>query len=307
MGSGKVGKTTLISCLLNGGSSKKYVAYRHRNFAVEFVESGLDDPDISRLDALIVVFDLTNSHSFQDCIQVLDNFTRPFVLVGNKTDSEHKRQVSSLMATRRAIQSKCVYTECSARYNERVDPCLFLLLDLIIDAKKVSCWKPWPPGPAGLRRLHIISWLVTMATMLQGIGMLMYGVYFIIHMDDKTTDWLGVSLIWSGILTFVVSFLGFYGTKAKIKEYLKVVKLTQYSVLSLLEAISKAVILVIYSVSSVAHPEMYHTINEGKGFRSMMCACLFLELLACVVTLMYRLAFTNLVHQASYTNLVYRF
>lgn len=307
VGSAGVGKSTLVEGYLSSSSLVKHVAYRRRSFALKFVESELDDLHIQQLDAVMVVFDLTDEHSFEECMQVLDNFTQPFVLVGNKADEESSRQVSSLVATRRAVQSKCVYTECSARYSDHIDSCLFLLLDLLIDAKQVgTCWEWWPPGPRGREVLQGVTCILAIATMLQGLGMCMYGGYFIVHMDDKSTDWLGDAFIWSGTLTFIMSFLGFYGSKEAIKEYLKVVISTQYAVLSLLEALSKVMILVIFAFSSLAHPHMYETIERGRGFRSMLGACMALELVASAVAVLYMKAFTQAINQASYSTLVTR-
>lgn len=307
VGSAGVGKSTLIESFLSGSRLKKHVAYRRRSFALEFVESELDNLHTEQLDALMVLFDLTNKCSFEDCIQVLDNFTKPFVLVGNKADEENSRQVSPLTATRRAVQSKCVYTECSARYSDHTDSCLFLLLDLLIDAKQASnCWEWWPPGPSGRKVLQGMTCVLAIATMLQGLGMCMYGGYIIIHMDDPSTDWVGDTLMWSGTLTFVMSFLGFYGSKKAIKEYLKVVTFTQYAVLSLLEALSKGIILVIFAFSIVVHPHMYKEIERGRGFRSMLAACMALELIASGVTTLYMKTVMRTLYQASYSTLVTR-
>lgn len=305
VGSSQVGKSTLINGFLRDSSLKKHISYRHHSFALEFVESGLEILQIERLDALIVLFDLTDEYSFEECIQVLDNFTKPFVLVGNKADEENLRKVESLKATRRAVQSKCVYMECSARYGDHTDSCLFLLLDLLIGAKHgEKCGVIWPPSPKGRRILQGITRVLAVATMLQGLGMCLYGGYFITHMDDESTDWLGDMLLWSGTLTFVMSFLGFYGSKEAIKEYLKVVKFTQYAVLSLLEALSKVMILVIFASSSLVHPQMYKTIEQGRGFRSMMASCMALELVASCVSVLYMKAITQALIQVSYSTLV---
>lgn len=301
VGSGKVGKTSLMKSYLSGDTAKKWVTYRKRRFELEFEERKLEEEQGKQVDAFIVLFDLTNPASFHTCTPFLDRLSIPFILMGNKVDKVKSTHVSSLV---QVPPRKFVYTECSAKYSEHTDASLFLLLDLIIDYQRpATCYSLYCPNT--LTVLYLVSFLVTILTMLQGLCMCVYGIYFLTHTDHRSTDWMGVSLIWSGILTFTISFLGFYGTKEAIKEYLKVVRSTQYFVISFLEALYKAVLLVVYSVCSKIHSEMYENISRDKGFPEMMGSCLVLELTACLVTALYRQNIKKLVDQMSYSTLYY--
>lgn len=63
-------------------------------------------------------------------------------------------------------------------------------------------------------------------------------------------------------------------------------------------------ILVVFASSSLVHPHMYKTIEQGKGFRSMMASCMALELVASCVAVLYMKAVTQALIQVSYSTLV---
>ncbi|XP_055046664.1 ras-related and estrogen-regulated growth inhibitor isoform X3 [Misgurnus anguillicaudatus] len=72
-------------------------------------------------DGLILVYDITDRGSFEDVVPLkglLDEVKKPkhvpLVLLGNKADLEHARQVSTEEGERLAADMACAFYECSA-------------------------------------------------------------------------------------------------------------------------------------------------------------------------------------------------
>lgn len=76
-------------------------------------------------DGFVLVYDITNRRSFQEVAplrNLLEEVKRPqnvpLVLVGNKSDLEHARQVATEEGERLAAEMACAFYECSACASE---------------------------------------------------------------------------------------------------------------------------------------------------------------------------------------------
>ena len=87
------------------------------------------------VDGIVIVFDLTNRHSFDNLDTWLKNVSEnaspsiPVVLVGNKADFEYKREVSNEEAFEFAQKWILRYFECSAKDGTNVSCFMEEILD----------------------------------------------------------------------------------------------------------------------------------------------------------------------------------
>ncbi|XP_056407521.1 ras-related and estrogen-regulated growth inhibitor [Hyla sarda] len=107
--------------------------YRHQTtiddeaVAMELLDTaGQEDPlqregHIRWGEGFIIVYDITDRGSFQDVMtfkNLLDEVKKPknvtFILVGNKADLSHSRQVSTEEGEKLASELACAFYECSA-------------------------------------------------------------------------------------------------------------------------------------------------------------------------------------------------
>lgn len=95
-------------------------------------------------EGFLCIFSITEAESFQATSEFREQILRvkgdeniPFLLVGNKTDLEDKRQVSVQEAQRRAEQWKVPYIETSAKTRVNVDKVFFDLTREICSRKVV--------------------------------------------------------------------------------------------------------------------------------------------------------------------------
>lgn len=95
-------------------------------------------------EGFLCIFSITEAESFQATSEFREQILRvkgdeniPFLLVGNKTDLEDKRQVSVQEAQRRAEQWKVPYVETSAKTRANVDKIFFDLTREICSRKVV--------------------------------------------------------------------------------------------------------------------------------------------------------------------------
>lgn len=84
------------------------------------------------MDAVILVFDITNSESFEFLTLIMDEVkqyasegrpNKTFLLLGNKLDEENKRQVSKEDAMKFGQEHNCAYHEISAKDGTNILEC----------------------------------------------------------------------------------------------------------------------------------------------------------------------------------------
>jgi len=138
LGNGATGKTSLCKSLESGIIPGEYEVTVGVNISSKTIGvsgkpvtlilwdlAGQDRFDCVRNDfysgtsAGVIVFDITNRGSFYDIATWIREFRReagstPFVLIGNKTDNEGSREVSTEEAKNLAAQFNSVYIETSA-------------------------------------------------------------------------------------------------------------------------------------------------------------------------------------------------
>jgi hypothetical protein len=93
-----------------------------------------------------------------------------------------------------------------------------------------------------LRALRLAIVALSIVTMLIGLALLILGGIMAIWNFQKDMRWISDSFMTSGIFSFMMSFLGFYGARnSGIKEYLKV-----YGSVMFLKVLYEFIILIIY-------------------------------------------------------------
>ena len=130
------------------------------------------------------------------------------------------------------------------------------------------------------RGLNVVKWISFTSSLISALlAILIIFLAGIISISRESTEqrWFANSLLTSGNLTFVMSFVGFYGVKKTgVKEYLKI-----YSGVLLLNAIYKSVLLIAYfiivwnaQIESILIPVM----GISVAFEVITSCIIFLEL-----------------------------
>jgi hypothetical protein len=130
------------------------------------------------------------------------------------------------------------------------------------------------------RGLNVVKWISFTSSLISALlAILIIFLAGIISISRESTEqrWFANSLLTSGNLTFVMSFVGFYGVKKTgVKEYLKI-----YSGVLLLNAIYKSVLLIAYfiivwnaKIESILIPVMGISVT----FEVITSCIIFLEL-----------------------------
>ncbi|KAM9294205.1 ras-related and estrogen-regulated growth inhibitor isoform 2-T2 [Gastrophryne carolinensis] len=115
------------------GVGKSESTYHHQTtiddetVAMELLDTAGQDDALQREshmrwgDGFIMVYDITDRGSFQDVVLIknlLDDVKKPknvtFILIGNKVDLNHCRQVSTEEGEKLAAELACAFYECSA-------------------------------------------------------------------------------------------------------------------------------------------------------------------------------------------------
>lgn len=140
LGSGGVGKSALTIQFVSGCFMEKYdptiedlyrkeIQVDDKSYMLEILDTAgteqfasMRDLYIKNGDGFIVVFSLTNHNTFQDILNIKETITGlkccqkvPMLLVGNKVDLEHQREVSTSQGCNLALVWDCPYFESSAK------------------------------------------------------------------------------------------------------------------------------------------------------------------------------------------------
>ncbi|CAG7725275.1 unnamed protein product [Allacma fusca] len=93
-------------------------------------------------EGFLCVFSVTEETSLDACRELREQITRvknsetiPFILIGNKSDLNDRRKISSISAESKAYGWKVPYIETSAKTRENVDKAFFDLLRIIKESK----------------------------------------------------------------------------------------------------------------------------------------------------------------------------
>ncbi|XP_054715069.1 ras-related protein Rap-1b-like [Uloborus diversus] len=177
LGAGGVGKTSLVVQYVEGFFSTTYKPtvedyYRHTvkmpdgsHEPVEIVDTAGSHPfpamrelSIRSGRAFLLVFSLDDAGTLREALRIWEHIRKirgdkvPVVLVGNKTDLEAERQVTSEMVDEALLQDdstpQCKYLETSAKSNFNVGP---LFVELLQHARELE--RPAPPVAQQSRRL----------------------------------------------------------------------------------------------------------------------------------------------------------
>uniref|UniRef100_T1IN97 small monomeric GTPase n=1 Tax=Strigamia maritima TaxID=126957 RepID=T1IN97_STRMM len=140
LGSGGVGKSALTVQFVSGTFMEKYDPtiedFYRKEIEVDSAPSVLEILDtagteqfasmrdlyIKNGQGFVVVYSLTNHQTFQDIRTMKDQIVRvkgtdrvPILLVGNKVDLDHQREVTTTEGTNLAQQWNCSFLEASAK------------------------------------------------------------------------------------------------------------------------------------------------------------------------------------------------
>mmetsp|Transcript_27509 Transcript_27509/g.30635 ORF Transcript_27509/g.30635 Transcript_27509/m.30635 type:complete len:150 (+) Transcript_27509:207-656(+) len=102
------------------------------------------DHFIGKRDGFVLVYSITNRESFEFVVPYFEEFheargkTIPILLIGNKSDREDDRKVSTKEGQELADHYGCMFFETSAKDNTNIDESFHTILHAILELKKVQ-------------------------------------------------------------------------------------------------------------------------------------------------------------------------
>lgn len=175
-------------------------------------------------DAVIIIFDPRSRLSIYQAVNYFNHFNIPRFVVANCSKSEQK-DVTCREFSKYVEKKGCIYQEMAVIDSTTVIQSLTYFLNKLDEQDEYSYQTiNIPMSESKLKRIKQICTLMSILTAISGITVLIIGSFEAIQHSENITHGLTDSLLTSGILSFMVSFLGFYGTKGDgIREYLKAV------------------------------------------------------------------------------------
>eukprot|EP00742_Colponemidia_sp_Colp-10_P006643 GILJ01007122.1.p1 GENE.GILJ01007122.1~~GILJ01007122.1.p1 ORF type:complete len:253 (+),score=36.09 GILJ01007122.1:371-1129(+) len=160
----------------------------------------------------------------------------PRILVGNKTDLDYERKISSEDGRAMAESWGCPFVECSAKLNQNVTKVFSLLLSEIDKENKddsqrdTSCFsmlfgrcKTVSFSTKIRKRLRHLLLALSVWTLL--LGLASTGVGSVLGVEAYSqggSSWLAYGLLGSGLFTLLMSSVGVYGVLFNNKEFINV-------------------------------------------------------------------------------------
>ncbi|CAG9310370.1 unnamed protein product [Blepharisma stoltei] len=236
LGGKGAGKTKFKLCY-DKNSKRMELPY---DVVLDKAEAYVIPEDIDEKDGALVLFDLAAENSLPNTLSMLPNIPIPKILVGCNSDSE-ERKISAIEAKIQAEQNGCKYIEFP-------ETDILFVINMIIgeienhreNQRKRRCVIRL--SFKSMERLQSMAMIMALVSGFFGLAVMACGATLVITTENTSYRWLTNSFLTSGTLTFVMSFVGFYGSKKSgIKEYLKL-----YSALLIINAIYKLVILLLY-------------------------------------------------------------
>ena len=163
LGNSAVGKTSLISRYSNGTFKEEYIntvgldhiskteVINNKNILVKLWDTAgqerfkaLTPSYLRKAEGVILVYDVTNSYSFDDLKSWIDSIKNklgeeyasfPVIIIGNKIDLQDNREISNEDANKFANQNNYKYFETSAKTGEGVDEAVREIVNQILKSK----------------------------------------------------------------------------------------------------------------------------------------------------------------------------
>jgi hypothetical protein len=175
-------------------------------------------------DAVIIIFDPSSKISIHQAVNYFNHFNIPRFIVANCSKSGPKDATCREFS--KYVEKKgCIYQEIAVIDSATVNQSLTYFLNKLDAQDEYSSHTiSVPMSEFKLKRIKQFCILMSILTAISGIGILIIGSFEAIQHNQNNIHGLSDSLLTSGTLSFMVSFLGFYGTKGDgIKEYLRAV------------------------------------------------------------------------------------
>jgi hypothetical protein len=287
LGTRHSGKSTLISNLNILSKTEKWVELPQYSPAIE-----------QSFAMVLVLYDVTQPETFYQALDTVMKVKHlPRLLIGNKADlATYKLQIAEDPATI-CMHFDVLYREISADN-------LGDLNELLLNVVEITS-----PHKLALRvsnkcytRLKFLCHWLAASTVLQGLTVVCFSA--LMSLEIKET-WFTDLMLAAGLVTFFMSFLGYYGTHyMRCKEYVTAVSGTQYIIIIVLNFILKAVVLGLILTNSLDVTASDQTIYIEDLF--VVCIYCLVNDVSCrqflviVIYLMERFADKARAHTASF-------
>jgi len=167
------------------------------------------------------------------------------VLIGNKCDLEHERQISTQEGQALADEWGCAYVECSAKHGENIYVAFETLLqeiqkdegDLVPSTSNCKscvscsfcCDRPMLKNERQQRVAVRVFKCINVLTLLAGVFFLGLGIQIATDKNNAHSGWFLYGLLVIGTFALVISAVGFYGAHRFNKELIRLVRYTEFS------------------------------------------------------------------------------
>lgn len=266
IGGSSVGKSDFIK--LYERKAQSFISATE-NVNLEECVSGTIPHNIYKKEGALIMFDTSSLASLKEAIALASEVPIPKVLVGNIMHPS-EISVSHHECTKRAAEVGCPYIETSTTLKKSITFPLEVLISEI-NKKKDSQKKRrfvFRLSPRSIKALKFFALICAGLTTLESLVFVIFGSLMAVSSSENDIRLASDSMINSGALGFVMSFVGMYGVKKSgIKEYLKV-----FVVILLINCCYKVVMGLLYiNLENV----------EGLGVESLVLVVVsvFIELL----------------------------
>lgn len=235
VGTRDCGKSTLVDNL-------RELSEKQDVFWVELSEYS---PALEKLYNLIVImYDVTQPQTFYQALDTaLDINQLPRILIGNKADLEFRKIATKQSPVDICLHYDVPYRELSAINLTEVEELQQAIIEIAMAQAKANKCVIRISNRCYSRLKSICHWLAA-SSIVEGLIVVSYGVMMSLWLRDDQV-WFGDSMLISGMVTFFMSFLGYYGTHYnRCKEYVNAVTPKQYLVIVLLNFMMKVAILI---------------------------------------------------------------
>lgn len=173
---------------------------------------------------VVITFDLTNLKSYMKALKIVGMTTHaPRLLIG-VADLPNERKISRRTAIRNAKERDLFYREVCLFEVSEVTEVNSIIEDIVERQLALEgSWKIKISNKRHMQLKYACKWL-SVTAMVQGLIMMSYGSLLFLMLKSYQ-EWIGDTQMFGGTLTFMISFLGYYGVRySGIKEYLDVVR-----------------------------------------------------------------------------------
>eukprot|EP00359_Climacostomum_virens_P009912 CAMPEP_0204904082 /NCGR_PEP_ID=MMETSP1397-20131031/4655_1 /ASSEMBLY_ACC=CAM_ASM_000891 /TAXON_ID=49980 /ORGANISM="Climacostomum Climacostomum virens, Strain Stock W-24" /LENGTH=305 /DNA_ID=CAMNT_0052072817 /DNA_START=10 /DNA_END=927 /DNA_ORIENTATION=+ len=258
------GKTTLVETIKTLVNSKKEIWD-------DITEFRYSEALEKQYHMLIIMYDVTQPQTFYKALDMALNVRHlPRILIGNKADLSFRKIRTEQKPADICLHYDVPYREISAFSVTDVEDIGLTVTEIASAQKEAQNKCVIRVSNRCYTRLKSICHLLSCSSILEGLIVVCYGMFLSLWLDEGQA-WFGDSMMISGLVTFFMSFLGYYGLHYnRCKEYVNV-----YLTIILANFIMKLIIFVLVYSDSVDIHTNVSAVLAYHEFSDLSLLCLY--------------------------------